>query len=245
MLVSLGCASPTAQHYPGYKERAESRVLDDVRISAAALSAEESAAVYGAPLAYRQIQPVWVKIENKSRDTYWLMFSGLDPNFIPASEAAGAMSIGKESAHAADLDRRFRQLAFTNPVPAGQTVSGFVLTNLTIVYGEQVVFVGQVGRPVGGRFVKKADEEQLHPDVYEVRNNLVQAFLYSGGLEKFVFAAGVGATLDESIASPGKVRYRTDGLRAVLLFATRPLFFADVDVLDWEPLPRAAAPHHD
>lgn len=130
MLVPLGCASSAAQQYPGYRERAESRVLDDVRISAAALSAEESAAVYGAPLAQRLIQPVWAQIENKGRETYWLLFPSLDPNFLPASEAAEAMSVGKGSTHAADLDRRFRELAFKNPVPPGQTVAGFVLTNL-------------------------------------------------------------------------------------------------------------------
>lgn len=130
MLVSLGCASTAARQYPGYRERAESRVLDDVRISAAALSIEESAAVYRAPLAQRLIQPVWVQIENKGHTTYWLLFPGLDPNFLSASEAAEAMSFGKGRAQAADLDRRFRELAFRNPVPPGRTVAGFVLTNL-------------------------------------------------------------------------------------------------------------------
>ncbi len=115
---------------PGYLERAESQVLGKVRLSAAALSAEESAAVYGAPLASRLIQPVWVRIENRDDRPYWLLFPGLDPNYFPASEAAEAMAQADPALRLEELDRRFRDLAFRNPVPAGQTVSGFVLTNL-------------------------------------------------------------------------------------------------------------------
>jgi hypothetical protein len=130
MLGVAGCATTPAREHPGYRERAQSRDFDDVRISAAALSAEESAAVYGAPLAKRGIQPVWVEVENKGSDAYWLLFPGLDPNFFPASEAAEAMALDSKSGKLADLERRFRGLSFRNPVPPGRTVSGFVLTNL-------------------------------------------------------------------------------------------------------------------
>ena len=46
------------------------------------------------------------------------------------------------------------------------------------------VFVVQVGRPVGGRFVPRgAKEIVLHEDVDEARNLLVQDMMYSGGLD--------------------------------------------------------------
>ena len=66
--------------------------MGEVRVSAAALSADESAAVYGSPLADKMIQPVWIEVENNEDVPYWLMFAGLDPNFFPASEAAEAMA---------------------------------------------------------------------------------------------------------------------------------------------------------
>jgi hypothetical protein len=66
-----------------------------VRVSAAALSADESAAVYGSPLADKLIQPVWIEVENNEDVPYWMMFAGLDPNFFPASEAAEAMACGQ------------------------------------------------------------------------------------------------------------------------------------------------------
>ena len=87
------CAAGGPATHPDYLERTQSRTLGNVRVSAAALSAEESEAVYGAPLGDKLIQPVWVEVENKEDVAYWLMSPGLDPNFFPASEAAEAMAL--------------------------------------------------------------------------------------------------------------------------------------------------------
>jgi LssY C-terminus len=108
-----------------------------------------------------------------------------------------------------------------------------------LAYRDQAVFVAQAGRPIGGRFAKDARAEQLHPDVDEVRNILIQDFLYSGGLEKLGFVTGVGAVSPGQPRSlPDETRYYSDGLRAVLFFATRPLSMTDVEILDWVPLVR-------
>lgn len=130
---AFGGTAVLAQHTGGtqaYVSRARSGTQGEVRVSAAALSAEESAAVYGARLADKSIQPVWVEIENNEEAPYWLMYAGLDPDFIPASEAAEAMAPRDSRRKLEELDRRFSELAFRNPVPPGATVSGFVLTNL-------------------------------------------------------------------------------------------------------------------
>jgi hypothetical protein len=98
------------------------------------------------------------------------------------------------------------------------------------------VFVAQVGRPVGGRFAPREADLVLHGDVDEARNLLIQDLMYSGGLEQLGFVTGVG---EASEASPRTVfngaHYYTDGLRAVLRFASRPLSLSDVEMLDWEP----------
>jgi hypothetical protein len=132
VVILAGAALPAtdAAGAPSYLERAQSGTIGNVHVSAAALSAEESGAVYGAPLAGKSIQPVWIEIENKEDVPYWLLFPGLDPNYFPASEAAEAMARDKPGQRLGDLDRRFRQLAFRNPVPPGGKVEGFVLTNL-------------------------------------------------------------------------------------------------------------------
>jgi hypothetical protein len=128
-----GCASfapqsPTTEL--DYKSRAVTRTDGGVRVSTAVLSTDESAMVYGVPLATKAIQPVWIEVENREEQAYFLLSPGLDPNFFPASEAAEALASGNSREQQATLDRRFRQLAFRNPVLPGATTSGFVLTNL-------------------------------------------------------------------------------------------------------------------
>ncbi|WP_035880397.1 LssY C-terminal domain-containing protein [Cupriavidus sp. BIS7] len=126
-----GCAGskPTASD-PGYQERAVTRTEGGLRVSTAVLSPEESLAVYGVPLADKNIQPVWIEVQNREDRNYFLLSPGLDPNFFPASEAAEAFAGNTSRDQLAERDRRFRDLGFRNPIQPGQTVSGFVLTNL-------------------------------------------------------------------------------------------------------------------
>ena len=91
----------------------------------------------------------------------------------------------------------------------------------------QPVFLGQAGRPAGGRrTVAEGQEPVVHPDVDEARNLTIQDMLYSGGLAKLGFVAA-GTPVDTNLA--------TDGLRAVLFFITRPLALDDLEILDWVP----------
>jgi hypothetical protein len=101
----------------------------------------------------------------------------------------------------------------------------------------RAVFLVQVGRPVGGRFVPRdAKDVVLHEDVDEARNLLIQDMMYSGGLDKLGFATGVGpASPTQPRTTLGGARYHTDGLRATLFLATRPLSLSDVEFLDWAP----------
>ena len=141
-----GCASVEPQAEPlvvDYRERADSRSEGGVRVSTSVLSANESLAVYGVPLADEGIQPVWIAVENHDDVAYWLMSSGLDPHFFPASEAAEVFA-GPEQREL--VERKFADLSFKNPIPPGATVSGFVLTNLD--EGVKMVHVDLVA---GGR----------------------------------------------------------------------------------------------
>jgi hypothetical protein len=129
VLAFGGCAAvplPSDPTQLGFKSRARSRSDGGVRVSTSVLSAAESQAVYGVPLAKKGLQPVWIEVENRDAVAYWLLLPGLDPHFFPASEAADIFAAGQRD----EIAQRFRALAFRNPVRAGATVSGFVLTNL-------------------------------------------------------------------------------------------------------------------
>jgi hypothetical protein len=106
-----------------------------------------------------------------------------------------------------------------------------------IRFNGEPVYLVQVGRPVGGRFAHHdMNGGTLHEDVDEARNFLVQEMMYSGGLDKLGFVYGVGpSTQERPRTTLNGARYYTDGLRAVMFFATRPLSFTNVNILDWVP----------
>jgi hypothetical protein len=66
-------------------------------------------------------------VENRDETSYWFLPVGLDPDYFPPAEAANAFATAEERER---LEQEFTALAFRNPVPAGATVSGFVLTRL-------------------------------------------------------------------------------------------------------------------
>jgi hypothetical protein len=125
-----GCASsgPPTEQATDYLSRVNTLEDGQLRVSVAALSAEEGAAAYGVELAEKGLQAVWVEVENRAERAYWLLPAGLDPNYFPASEAAEAFERGG-SKEGDELARRFQSLAFQNPAPPGKT-SGFLLVNL-------------------------------------------------------------------------------------------------------------------
>ncbi|MFM0003712.1 LssY C-terminal domain-containing protein [Paraburkholderia dipogonis] len=106
-----------------------------------------------------------------------------------------------------------------------------------IRFNGDAVYLGQVGRPVGGRFAHHHTAgDALHGDVDEARNFLIQDLMYSGGLDKLGFVHGVGPSSQvHPRTTLNGAPYYTDGLRAVMFFATRPLSFTNVQILDWVP----------
>ena len=121
---------------------------------------------------------------------------------------------------------------------AGASTSWLRIWRAPLSYRGEMVFVAQAGRPIGGRFPGEASQGmRLHADVDEVRNDLIHDFMYSGGLEKLAFVSGVGAVAaDRPRPLPGGGGYFTDGRRVALFFSTRPRTFADVEILQWEPI---------
>ena len=116
-----------------YLDRANRQALtrDRVTVSVAALRDDESAASFGLPMAERGVQPVWVKIENRSALPYWFMPAFMDRDFYSAREAAYLFHSGAGGASAAQIERKLTERQIKVHVAPGQTVSGFVYTNLT------------------------------------------------------------------------------------------------------------------
>jgi len=131
VLIIQGCATskPPPVDPLAYQHRTKSLVSGDVTVKVAVPTIAEAQAIYGVQLAKEHIQPIWLEVKNKSVAPYWFLPSGLDPAYYSPSEAAFAFHTQSEENNR-QIDDKFQELQFQNPVPMGSTASGFVLVNL-------------------------------------------------------------------------------------------------------------------
>jgi hypothetical protein len=126
-LTLSGCAtgfSPTPIDEVPFKSRAQTQTRGGVTVTAAVPTSEETIAIYGVNLASRDIQPVWIEIENREDEPLWFLTAGVDSAYFSAAEAAHAFSPGDDR-----LSKHFKTLRFENPIYPGTTASGFLIVN--------------------------------------------------------------------------------------------------------------------
>ena len=131
MLVVAGCASfqPRPGQGAGYLQRAQTQTRGGVTVTVAVPSAEEAAAIFGVPLQRREIQPVWVRVENREDAEYVFLAADMDPDYYSPQEVAWMFRSGFSSQAEQHMQVYLDAQAMPLFVPAGQTVDGFVHTN--------------------------------------------------------------------------------------------------------------------
>ena len=129
LLLLVGCATPPQTESLDYRARAETQINGGVRVSAVALSREESENSFGLSLARKGIQPVWLEIENQENKELYLMLLSLDPNYFSPSEVAW-MFQGESDNTLDELSDIFLHKHIKVIIPPHSTVSGYVYTNL-------------------------------------------------------------------------------------------------------------------
>ena len=75
----------------GFQERAQTKENPLARVTVAVLTATESRRLFGVALARRGIQPVFVRIDNRSPEPLRLQLVGIDPRYFTPLEAAAAV----------------------------------------------------------------------------------------------------------------------------------------------------------
>ncbi|MEJ2321646.1 MAG: LssY C-terminal domain-containing protein [Gammaproteobacteria bacterium] len=132
LLLQGGCATwqtPGFVDDAGLRERAVSKTAGNVRLSAAVLSAADSQRLLGADVNAKDIQPVWIEVENSSPDTLWLLRAGTDPDYFSPLEAAWTFHTPLSGRRNDAIDEHFDALDFSNPIPPRSTRSGIIFTN--------------------------------------------------------------------------------------------------------------------
>jgi hypothetical protein len=191
-LVLGACATyqPGALDPQAYLARAESETQDGVTVTTAALSAAESATLFGVNLADDDVQPVWMEIENREDAAYWYMPRLTDPMYFSPAEVAFA-----NRRWVADEARRrmaevFHRRALPGYVPPQSTVAGFVYTRRDP--GTKVVSVGLLGDET----MKVFDFILFSPDLAADHRRVDLASLYGPGEVQDVDEAGLREALE-------------------------------------------------
>lgn len=134
VMFTGGCATTTfvrpAIVDPGaLRERAETAVEDDIRVSAAIPSREESMAIFGIDLSEKKIQPMWLEIENNSDRLVYFLRTGLDPEYFSPREVAFAFFESMSDDDRKRFVQHIESLDFRDPIGPHASVSGFIFTN--------------------------------------------------------------------------------------------------------------------
>ena len=90
IMAFTGCASfnPRPIDESHLWQRAQIQEQDGLRVSVTVTSREETRQTFGVDLEKKQIQPVWVRIENHTDNAFWFMLHALDNNYYSPMEAS-------------------------------------------------------------------------------------------------------------------------------------------------------------
>jgi len=169
IIAVCGCTiyqKPRPIHDVPFMARSQSKVDGDVRVTVAVLGAEESRQLFGVNLAGQDIQPVWVRVQNADSVAYWLMSSGLDPDYYSPLEAAYAFHATIGSSVNKKIDDHFRVMNFRNPIAPGTSVSGFIFANRD--EGTKVVDIDLIGQGTTKFFTFFVPVPGIKADYHEV-----------------------------------------------------------------------------
>jgi hypothetical protein len=129
-IISTGCATgfdPKPIESVPFLDRAQTQIEAGIKVTAAVPSAAESRDLFGVSLYKKRVQPVWLEIENSTRETVAFMPVGLDNDYQSPIEVA---SLNRNKSARAKAEQYFFQNGVNLRVAPGETRSGFIFTNL-------------------------------------------------------------------------------------------------------------------
>ena len=174
-----------------FLEGAVTQPRENLEVQVAVMGGSASRKFFGVPMARRGIQPVWIRVVNRSAQPYRLQFVAIDPNYFSPLEASAInhYSSGKRllvfgllawllfpllalllpiklfAVRRANrkMDAFFLEHAFRmHPIAPGEEQAGFVYTNLS--EGTKVVVVRLLGHEGSQEFEFSLPVEGIDAD---------------------------------------------------------------------------------
>jgi hypothetical protein len=134
IMAFTGCASfnPRPIDESHLWQRAQIQEQDGLRVSVTVTSREETRQTFGVDLEKKQIQPVWVRIENHTDNAFWFMLHALDNNYYSPMEASYIVRFRFRGSTNKKMEEHFEQLAIDPLVPPHGSTEGFAFSNLKL-----------------------------------------------------------------------------------------------------------------
>ena len=133
LALTSGCAtqsfvSPDVDA-AGFLKRQVTQTQGPVTVSAAVPDAAETESLFGMPLYDQNVQPVWLKVENRSVEPVRLALWSIDPDYYSPLEVAW-MNRGRYNKEGkAAMERWLYDNGMGRQIAAGDSRSGFVFTH--------------------------------------------------------------------------------------------------------------------
>ncbi len=173
-----------------FLERAATQTRDDIRVTVAVPSDDESSRLFGVSLATKGIQPVWLQVENGTDRPYWFLPLSLDPGYFTPLEAANRVRYRFSARANEEMQAHFLASAIPLYVGPTQRIAGWVFTNLD--RGVKAVIVELLGPPSLEEFAFMVRVPGLHADYQEVDHDT----LYSPDQTRDVDEGALRAALE-------------------------------------------------
>ncbi len=147
IVAAAGCASTT--YHPstidavGALDRMQTQARNGLDVRVTVLSPEETEKLFGADLADKHVQPIWLEIRNDTEQPYVFFPRSLDAEYFSPLEAAWLTRKGYSKSLREEIGTFFHDHHIQMIVPAHSQASGFVYAHLSL--GFRYVSVDLVG----------------------------------------------------------------------------------------------------
>ena len=156
-VLAQDAIAENTQQVPPPNDRLFVNVVRDVRVTTAVPSAAETEQVFGAKLYQKNIQPVWIQIENLGQETLWFLPFGLDKAYFTPIETSYRRQ-GRAPILNFDTNQNYYESAMGLRIAAGSKRSGYIFSRVDLgtksfnidVMGESDQFLMTFFVPVPG-----------------------------------------------------------------------------------------------
>lgn len=129
--ATMGCSTfnPIPVDEPSFMERARTKFENNIQVTAAVPSAEETKQLLGVNLYKRDIQPIWLEIKNTDEESVWYLPLGTDTEYYDPLEAAH-LNRFTSSKQNTKMNRYFYERGIGIHIGPNETRSGYIFTTL-------------------------------------------------------------------------------------------------------------------